>query len=54
MGEKNKDLKQASKRGLKVMNKNKARHPVRKEGRIMKYGAKVSLGTSGCRQPQQS
>lgn len=40
MGEKNKDLKQASKRGLKVMNKNKARHPVRKEGRIMKYGAK--------------
>lgn len=41
MGEKkNTDLKQASKRGLKAMNKAKAYHPVRKEGRIMKYGAK--------------
>ncbi|MBR3270168.1 permease-like cell division protein FtsX [Candidatus Saccharibacteria bacterium] len=40
MGEKNTDLKSASKRGLKAMNKAKAHHPVRKEGRIMKYGAK--------------
>ena len=44
MGEKkNTDLKQASKRGLKAMGKSKARHPVRKEGRIMKYGAKGFL-----------
>ena len=40
MGEKNKDLKDASKRGLKAMGKAKAHHPVRKEGRIMKYGTK--------------
>lgn len=42
MGEKEstKNLKDASKRGLKVMGKSKTRHPVRKEGRIMKYGAK--------------
>lgn len=40
MGEKNKDLKDASKRGLKAMGKGKAHHPVRKEGRIMKYGTK--------------
>ena len=41
MGEKKStDLKDASKRGLKAMNKAKAHHPVRKEGRIMKYGAK--------------
>ena len=35
-----KELKQATKHGLKVMHKNKGRHPVRKESRIMKYGAK--------------
>ena len=35
-----KELKQSSKRGLKVMHKTKGRHPMRKEGRIMKYGAK--------------
>lgn len=41
MGEKKTtDLKNASKRGLKAMSKAKAHHPVRKEGRIMKYGAK--------------
>lgn len=40
MGEKSTDLKNASKRGLKAMNKTRARHPVRKEGRIMKYGTK--------------
>lgn len=42
MGEKEstKNLKDVSKRGLKVMGKSKNRHPVRKEGRIMKYGAK--------------
>ena len=44
MGEKkDTDLKQASKRGLKAMGKSKAHHPVRKEGRIMKYGAKGFL-----------
>lgn len=41
MGEKkSEELKQASKRGLKAIGKSKSRHPVRKEGRIMKYGAK--------------
>lgn len=35
-----KELKQAAKHGLKAMHKNKGRHPVRKEGRIVKYGTK--------------
>lgn len=35
-----KELKKSSKRGLKVMHKTKGHHPMRKEGRIMKYGAK--------------
>lgn len=33
-------LKKSSKHGLKVMHKTRGRHPIRKEGRIMKYGAK--------------
>ena len=37
-----KSLKKASKHGLKVMHKVK-RHPLRKEGRIMRYGAKGFL-----------
>ena len=35
-----KELKQATKHGLKAMHKNKGRHPVRKETRIVKYGTK--------------
>lgn len=35
---KDKNLKQAAKKGLKVMRKTKARHPLRKEARIIKYG----------------
>lgn len=35
-----KELKQATKSGLKAIHKNKGRHPVRKEGRIVKYGTK--------------
>jgi len=38
--EEGKELKQSSKRGLKVMNKNRNHHHMRNEGRIMKYGAK--------------
>ncbi|MBO7657505.1 permease-like cell division protein FtsX [Candidatus Saccharibacteria bacterium] len=38
--EKEKDLKQATRRGLKVMRKTKQYHPMRKESRIVKYGAK--------------
>lgn len=37
------DLKKTSKRGLKLMHKNKSYHPVRNEGRIVKYGAKGFL-----------
>ncbi|MBR2803352.1 permease-like cell division protein FtsX [Candidatus Saccharibacteria bacterium] len=33
-----KDLKKAAKRGLKTMRKTKARHPIREESRIIKYG----------------
>lgn len=33
-------LKKSSKHSLRVMHKNRGRHPIRKEGRIMKYGAK--------------
>ena len=36
----NKSLKQAAKRGLKVMKKTRAKHPIREEGRILKYGTK--------------
>ena len=39
-GKSDEDLKQAAKHGLKAMHKNKGRHPMRKEGRIMKYGTK--------------
>ena len=35
-----KDLKKNSKRGLKVMRKSHEFHPIRNEGRILKYGAK--------------
>ncbi len=35
-----KSLKQAAKRGLKVMRQTKAKHPLREEGRIIKYGTK--------------
>ena len=35
-----KSLKQAAKRGLKVMSRTKAKHPLREEGRILKYGTK--------------
>ncbi|MBR3332562.1 permease-like cell division protein FtsX [Candidatus Saccharibacteria bacterium] len=36
--EKTKKLKKAAKKGLKVMRKTKAHHPLRKEARIIKYG----------------
>ena len=36
--EKNKDLKAAAKKGLKVMRKTKSKHPMRKGARILKYG----------------
>lgn len=39
MGEKEKELKSAAKKGLKVMRKTKASHPMRKGARIMKYGS---------------
>lgn len=35
-----KSLKKAAKRGLKVMRQTKAKHPLREEGRILKYGTK--------------
>ena len=38
MAEQDKSLKKAAKRGLKTMRKTKAHHPVRNEGRILKYG----------------
>ena len=38
-----KSLKRAAKSGLKAMHKSKGRHPVRKEGRVIKYGAKGFL-----------
>ncbi len=37
--EKNKNLKSAAKKGLKVMRKSKSKHPVRKGARIVKYGS---------------
>jgi len=40
MAEQDKSLKKAAKRGLKTMRKTKAHHPVRNEGRILKYGTK--------------
>ena len=40
MTEKDHNLKQATKRGLKVMKKGKVSHPLRTEGRILKYGTK--------------
>ena len=36
----NEDLKKSTKRSLKVMKKNHEWHPVREEGRILKYGTK--------------
>ena len=38
-----KSLKKATKHGLKVMHKSKGHHPIRKEGRVIKYGAKGFL-----------
>ena len=38
--EKNKSLKKAAKKGLKMMRKTKAVHPLREQGRIIKYGTK--------------
>ena len=35
-----KSLRAAAKRGLKVMRQTKAKHPLREEGRILKYGSK--------------
>ncbi len=32
------NLKKATKKGLKTMRKTRARHPLREEGRILKYG----------------
>ena len=37
---KDKELKKVSKRGLKVMRKTRERHPLREQGRILKYGTK--------------
>ncbi|MBQ3296309.1 permease-like cell division protein FtsX [Candidatus Saccharibacteria bacterium] len=37
---KEKDLKKVSKKGLKAMRKTRGHHPIRNEGRVMKYGAK--------------
>lgn len=38
-----KSLKKDSKRGLKVMHRSKKYHPIRNEGRVIKYGAKGFL-----------
>lgn len=38
-----KSLKKAAKNGLKVMHKSKGHHPIRKESRVIKYGAKGFL-----------
>ena len=38
--ESKKDLKKAAKKGLRTMRKTRAKHPLREEGRIIKYGAK--------------
>ncbi|MBR3252607.1 permease-like cell division protein FtsX [Candidatus Saccharibacteria bacterium] len=38
-----KNLKKTSKRGLKMMHKSRSYHPVRNEGRVVKYGAKGFL-----------
>ena len=38
--ESRKALKKAAKKGLKTMRKTRAKHPLREEGRIIKYGAK--------------
>ena len=35
-----KGLKKATKKGLKTMQKTRAKHPLREEGRILKYGTK--------------
>ena len=35
-----KELKKAAKKGLRTMRKTRSRHPLREEGRIIKYGAK--------------
>ena len=40
MSENEKDLKKATKHGIKVMRQSKKYHPMRKESRIVKYGAK--------------
>ena len=38
--DKDKSLKKVSKRGLKVMRKTREHHPLREQGRILKYGSK--------------
>ena len=40
MSENEKDLKKATKHGIKVMRQSRKYHPMRKESRIVKYGAK--------------
>ncbi|MDO4508100.1 MAG: permease-like cell division protein FtsX [Candidatus Saccharibacteria bacterium] len=40
---KDKSLKQAAKHGLKVMKKTRAKHPLREQGRIVKYGTSSFL-----------
>lgn len=40
MNKKDQDLKKISKKGLKVMQKSRGHHPLRNEGRVVKYGAK--------------
>lgn len=39
-GDADKSLKRVSKKSLKVMRRTRARHPLREEGRILKYGTK--------------
>lgn len=39
----NKNLKKATKRGLRAMHKSRGHHPLRNESRVMKYGAKGFL-----------
>ncbi len=40
METKDKDLKKATRKGLRTMRKTRAKHPLREEGRIIKYGTK--------------
>ena len=49
MGKDDKELKKTTKKGLKVMRKTHANHPLREGSRILKYARKDSLETFGCR-----